>query len=42
MELNPAYFVDGCAYVKAMADEMAMPDLFGVLELENQEKGEVA
>ncbi len=42
VELNPAYFVDGCAYVKAMSDELAMPDLFGVLELEQAEKGEVA
>ncbi|ODT50283.1 DNA methyltransferase [Devosia sp. 63-57] len=43
VELNPGYFVDGCAYVKAMEDELAMPDLFGVMEIEHQEeKGEVA
>jgi len=42
VELNPAYFVDGCQYVKAMADEVAMPDLFGLLETEAQEQGEVA
>jgi hypothetical protein len=42
VELNPAYFVDGCQYVKAMADSIAMPDLFGVLELEQSEQGEVA
>lgn len=43
VELNPAYFVDGCAYVKAMEDELAMPDLFGVMGLEHEEeKGEVA
>ncbi|MCW5722044.1 MAG: DNA methylase N-4 [Devosia sp.] len=40
VELNPAYFVDGCQYVKAMADQLAMPDLFGVLEIENQDKEE--
>jgi len=38
VELNPAYFVDGCQYVKAMADELAMPDLFGVLEIEEGEQ----
>lgn len=27
-ELNPAYFLDGCAYVEAAAREMAMPSLF--------------
>jgi len=36
VELNPGYFVDGCQYLKAMADELAMPDLFGLLELEQQ------
>lgn len=27
-ELNPAYFVDGAAYCRAAADEVAMPSLF--------------
>lgn len=42
VELNPAYFVDGCQYVKAMSDELAMPDLFGVMDLERKDKGEAA
>lgn len=32
VELNPAYFLDGCKYVEAMAREMAMPSLFDLLE----------
>jgi hypothetical protein len=31
-ELNAKYFLDGCAYAKAMEDEMAMPTLFDTLE----------
>jgi DNA (cytosine-5)-methyltransferase 1 len=38
VELNPAYFLDGCQYVKAMADELAMPDLFGLMGIEHEEK----
>ncbi|QEN86897.1 DNA methylase N-4 [Labrys sp. KNU-23] len=33
-ELNPLYFLDGCKYVEAAAREMAMPDLFSVLDAE--------
>lgn len=32
VELNPAYFFDGCKYVEAAAREMAMPSLFDLLE----------
>lgn len=32
VELNPAYFLDGCKYVEAMAREMAMPSLFDLLD----------
>lgn len=42
VELNPEYFVDGCAYVRGMAEQMAMPDLFGLMGIEDQQKGEVA
>lgn len=38
VELNPGYFLDGCQYVKAMADELAMPDLFGLMGIENEEE----
>jgi len=38
IELNPAYFVDGCAHVKAMAEAVAMPDLFGVMNIEEEER----
>ncbi|MUZ63509.1 DNA methyltransferase [Agrobacterium vitis] len=31
-ELNPAYFLDGCKYVEAAARDMAMPNLFDLLE----------
>ena len=31
-ELNHRYFLDGCAYARAMEDEMAMPTLFDTLE----------
>lgn len=31
-ELNQRYFLDGCAYAKAMEDKMAMPTLFDTLE----------
>jgi len=31
-ELNPSYFLDGAAYCKAAADEMAMPSLFDLEE----------
>ncbi|MDP9039798.1 MAG: DNA methylase N-4 [Acidobacteriota bacterium] len=30
-ELNPRYFLDGCAYAKAMEEKMAMPTLFDTL-----------
>ena len=32
VELNPAYFFDGCKYVEAAAREMAMPSLLDLLE----------
>lgn len=35
-ELNPAYFIDGAQYCKAAADQLAMPSLFDVSELEPQ------
>lgn len=31
-ELNHGYFLDGAAYCKAAADEMAMPELFTIVE----------
>ncbi|NSZ47968.1 DNA methylase N-4 [Agrobacterium vitis] len=31
-ELSPAYFLDGCKYVEAAARDMAMPNLFDLLE----------
>jgi DNA modification methylase len=31
-ELNARYFLDGCAYAKAMEDKMAMPTLFDTIE----------
>jgi hypothetical protein len=31
-ELSSAYFLDGIQYLKAAENQMAMPDLFGVLE----------
>jgi len=34
VELNPAYFRDGCAHVARMAEELATPDLFGLMEIE--------
>lgn len=34
VELNPSYFRDGCAHVARMAEELATPDLFGVLGIE--------
>lgn len=37
IELNPGYFADGLAYVEAMARDMAVPDLFGLLETEEAE-----
>lgn len=36
-ELNPAYFLDGCGYCRAAADEMAMPTLFDVDALHTKE-----
>lgn len=36
IELNPAYFVDGAAYCKAAADEMAMPSLFDLESVEEK------
>jgi hypothetical protein len=32
IELNPAYFKDGCAYVKAAEEKLATPTLFDVTE----------
>lgn len=32
VELNSAYFLDGCKYVEAAARDMAMPSLFDLLE----------
>ncbi|WP_200959459.1 DNA methyltransferase [Rhizobium sp. Root1203] len=32
VELNPAYFFDGCKYVEAIAKEKAMPSLFDIME----------
>lgn len=32
VELNPAYFLDGCKYVEAAAREMTMPSLFDLME----------
>lgn len=31
VELNPAYFLDGCKYVEAAAQELAMPNLFDLM-----------
>lgn len=36
-ELSPAYFVDGCQYCRAAEEEMSMPSLFDVAELEPAE-----
>lgn len=35
IELNPGYFADGAAYCKAAAEEMAMPTLFDLDEIES-------
>jgi DNA modification methylase len=37
VELNPAYFLDGCKYVEAIAQEKAMPSLFSLMGLEAAE-----
>lgn len=37
VELNPAYFRDGCAHVARMAEQLATPDLFGALKAEEVE-----
>jgi len=34
VELNPAYFLDGCKYVEAAARELAMPNLFDLMTVE--------
>jgi DNA modification methylase len=34
-ELSPAYFVDGCSYCRAAAEEMAVPTLFDVDAIES-------
>jgi hypothetical protein len=34
-ELSPAYFVDGANYCRAAAEEIAMPSLFDIAELED-------
>lgn len=33
-ELNPRYFLDGAGYCKSVEEEMAMPDLFALLDAE--------
>lgn len=33
-ELNPRYFLDGAGYCKSVEEEMAMPDLFSLLDAE--------
>lgn len=35
-ELNPRYFLDGAGYCKSVEEEMAMPDLFALLDAEQQ------
>jgi DNA modification methylase len=35
-ELNHGYFLDGCAYVKAEAEQIAQPSLFDALEAEGK------
>ena len=35
-ELNPGYFLDGCAYAKAAEQEMSMPSLFDAMEAEKE------
>lgn len=37
VELNPAYFRDGCAHVARMAEELETPDLFGVSAIESEQ-----
>lgn len=36
-ELSPSYFIDGCHYCRAAADEMAMPTLFDIDTIDAQE-----
>ena len=38
IELNPAYFADGAAYVEAAARELSMPSLFDLMGVENEER----
>jgi DNA modification methylase len=43
IELSPSYFVDSCAYLKAAEEEIAMPTLFDLEELEaTNEDAEIA
>ncbi|HWB59466.1 MAG TPA: DNA methyltransferase, partial [Chthoniobacteraceae bacterium] len=37
IELNPAYFTDGAAYCKSAEEEMAMPGLFDVAHVQQEE-----
>jgi hypothetical protein len=39
-ELNPRYFLDGAGYCKGAEEDMAMPDLFALLDAEQQEGAE--
>ncbi|MFI8981452.1 DNA methyltransferase [Ectopseudomonas khazarica] len=39
-ELNPRYFLDGAGYCKGVEESMAMPDLFALLDAEQQEGAE--
>jgi hypothetical protein len=36
-ELNPRYFLDGAGYCKGAEEDMAMPDLFALLDAEQQD-----
>jgi DNA modification methylase len=36
-ELNPRYFLDGAGYCKGVEESMAMPDLFALLDAEQQD-----
>lgn len=40
VELSPLYFADACANVAAMAEKLAVPDLFAVTGLERSEQQE--
>ena len=38
VELNPGYFFDGCAYVRAAEQKASAPTLFNLLEAAEQEE----